>query len=240
MADDALTAEEFATWLMPSYALGRVNQALDEMSSAIEVIVRRLEAGLILAAAKNSSWELDGRQADPTAVIVILPRYWSALTIADRKRDLWTTAQVRFQFDSDTSSFISLGFVGAPNPYRGPSRVVIDYFGIRFKPSDVADCLGTLPPGRMAVEAPEPPTASSPSPPVVASPAPNKGGRPPKEWWEDLWIEMFRRIHNGDFKPKNQAELENAMHDWLAEHSQAGSVQTVRAAARKLFRVLKD
>lgn len=77
--------------------------------------------------------------------------------------------------------------------------------------------------------------------PVALPPAPvqqNAGGRPAKGWWEDLWIEIGRQLYEGDLKPDKQADIEKAMHDWLATIGETASEETIRSRARKLYRAL--
>jgi hypothetical protein len=56
--------------------------------------------------------------------------------------------------------------------------------------------------------------------------------------WENLLIEMARRIHFGDFKPAKQADLERAMQDWLSKNDHEADESTVRIRASKLWKAL--
>lgn len=62
-----------------------------------------------------------------------------------------------------------------------------------------------------------------------------KTGRPTKDWWEDLIIEIFARIHWGDLKPTRQSHIEDAMNEWLAAKGFAAAASTIRSRARKLW-----
>ena len=68
---------------------------------------------------------------------------------------------------------------------------------------------------------------------------PNKGGRPRAEFWDDLVIEMVRRIYEGDLKPKSQADLVRAMQDWVSEHGYAGGLTQIKPVAAKIFKTFK-
>jgi len=68
----------------------------------------------------------------------------------------------------------------------------------------------------------------------------NKGGRPPAEWWDDLWIEIFRQIWLGDLKPKVQADIEDAMMTWAVSKDHNPATSTIRARARKLWAVYQE
>ncbi|HEU0099029.1 MAG TPA: hypothetical protein VFQ67_09665 [Allosphingosinicella sp.] len=70
-------------------------------------------------------------------------------------------------------------------------------------------------------------------------------GRPRAEWWDDLLIEIFRRLWEENWTPRTQAELVEAMHDWLGRNPgddpekprEAGDT-ALKARAKKLFDVL--
>jgi hypothetical protein len=71
------------------------------------------------------------------------------------------------------------------------------------------------------------------------SPA-NKGGRPRKEWWDSLWVEMARQLYAGDLQPKKQADIEKSMADWVSAQGQEASVRIIRDAARKLWNAVSQ
>jgi hypothetical protein len=62
-----------------------------------------------------------------------------------------------------------------------------------------------------------------------------KGGRPPADWWDDLWIEICRQLFTGDLKPAKQAHVENAMKTWAAQNGHDVGDSSIRPRARKLF-----
>lgn len=68
----------------------------------------------------------------------------------------------------------------------------------------------------------------------------NKGGRPKREFWEELWVEIARQLYVGDLKPKTQADIENAMHQWIVAKGYTASESTVRDRARMLWRVIEQ
>jgi|GEM_PF-3055811 len=67
-----------------------------------------------------------------------------------------------------------------------------------------------------------------------------KGGRPRKGWWDDLWLEMIKRIQQGDLKPENAADLQRMMEDWLGENQIYPGDSTLKPTARKLFKYLDE
>ena len=64
-------------------------------------------------------------------------------------------------------------------------------------------------------------------------------GRLPADWWDDLWLEIFRQIHLGDLKPKSQADIVRAMQQWLSDHEVETGDSTLKPRARKLFNMLQ-
>jgi hypothetical protein len=77
------------------------------------------------------------------------------------------------------------------------------------------------------------------------SPASGSRGRPAAAWWDDLLIEMFRRLWEDNWQPRTQAELVEAMHEWLAHNPgddpakpREAADSTLKARAKKLFDAL--
>jgi hypothetical protein len=76
--------------------------------------------------------------------------------------------------------------------------------------------------------------------PVPLSPAAAVGGRPPADWWDDLWIEICRQLYTGDLKPTKQSDIENAMLQWLSNRGETPSTSTIRPRARKLWTAIQS
>jgi hypothetical protein len=70
---------------------------------------------------------------------------------------------------------------------------------------------------------------------AAEAPAPNPGGRPRKEWWDDLWCGVWGEVHRGELIPKTQADLERAMLAWAENRGESVSESTVKPLARKMF-----
>lgn len=90
---------------------------------------------------------------------------------------------------------------------------------------------------RLGIEALIAPAMASRDTP--SGPPARPGGRPPAEWWDDLWVEMCRQLYAGDLQPKKQADIERAMMDWAARHGHDTGISTIRPRARKLWTALK-
>lgn len=62
-----------------------------------------------------------------------------------------------------------------------------------------------------------------------------KGGRPPAEFWDDMWAAIATALYDGTLKPKTQADVERAMADWIESNGHNAADSTVRARARRLW-----
>ncbi|HEX5229568.1 MAG TPA: hypothetical protein VFW44_17775, partial [Bryobacteraceae bacterium] len=76
--------------------------------------------------------------------------------------------------------------------------------------------------------------------PTVSAPVTTaaRGGRPPAEYWDDLWVEMCRQLYAGELIPKRQSDVESAMKAWLAKRDDHPATSTIRERARKLWAAL--
>lgn len=71
------------------------------------------------------------------------------------------------------------------------------------------------------------------TPPV--QPPKKKGGRPPAEFWDDMWAEIAAALYNGDLAPKSQADVERAMIGRIEGLGFSAAESTVRGRARRLW-----
>ncbi len=99
----------------------------------------------------------------------------------------------------------------------------VQVFGVEFARADVEKLV---------------PPQTSPVP-ATATPV-NKGGRPPADYWDDLWVEICRQLYVGELIPKRQSDIENAMVNWLAHTcNEHPSTSTIRPRAAKLWRTIE-
>lgn len=215
MADQKFTADDFSKWIPASEVHQKAVQKYG--TYATTTILSRLTARLMTARA--AEFFLGTEDSLSHGNTLIPPSVWRALADWDepRRASIWTTNDQELEVPSD----------------GGPLRpsTYVRLFGIRFDPAGVNDLLQT--------EAVSAPATVPPSERSQVEPK-RTGGPTPKEWWDDLWIAMFRAIHFGELRPQKQADVENAMHDWLAERGYVASERTIRNAARKLFKALKE
>ena len=62
-----------------------------------------------------------------------------------------------------------------------------------------------------------------------------KGGRPPAEFWDDMWAAIAVSLYSGDFQPKSQADVQRAMLEWIEANGHSVGDSTVKARARRLW-----
>jgi hypothetical protein len=104
-------------------------------------------------------------------------------------------------------------------------KIRLQAFGVSFLRAEI----------EKLIPAGAPASAQAPATPTVSA-----GGRPPAEFWDELWIEIFRQIYLGELKPKTQADITNAMLTWIEHRGEKASESTVKPRARKLFQALQS
>lgn len=63
----------------------------------------------------------------------------------------------------------------------------------------------------------------------------NRGGRPRKEYWDDLWCAVWGQVYHGELTPQRQADIERAMMEWIASRDEEVAESTIKPLARKMF-----
>lgn len=220
--------EPFAEWYTPNNARQLAAESLGtkDIVSAGNGLLERIRGGLITTAAASGS-TVQGSDA---------PKIERSPGVV--RQELWRL------YDPNTSDFWQGDLVFSyrilnPNSYgprRGHIQVVTRYFGVRLKPSDF-DALFPRPAG--APKQPSPPVTAPTSPvsPAVAPIAPSRGA-PRAAHWDDVIIEMCRRIYCGEFKPQRPADIENAMLDWGRDNNIEFSEAAARPRAAKIWKAL--
>jgi hypothetical protein len=64
---------------------------------------------------------------------------------------------------------------------------------------------------------------------------PHKDGRPPAEFWDDLWVEMCRHVFEGELIPKRPADIQKAMQQWCSDHGHNDAASTIKPRASKVW-----
>ena len=116
---------------------------------------------------------------------------------------------------------------------QSASEVHFEAFNVSFLRSDIEKLIPAIPTPPVA------PPATVSNEAAMSKPERNKGGRPPRGFWEELWVEIARQLYIGDLKPKTQADIEAAMHQWISDQGHEAGGTTVRDRARMLWRVIE-
>ena len=72
------------------------------------------------------------------------------------------------------------------------------------------------------------------------SPKLPKGGRPPAEFWDQMWAAIATALYAGELQPKSQADLQRAMSEWIENNGYSAAESTVKARARRLWDSLRS
>lgn len=65
-----------------------------------------------------------------------------------------------------------------------------------------------------------------------------KGGRPPAEFWDDMWAAIATGLYCGDLKPRSQSDIQRAMAEWIEGKGHSAADSTVKARARRLWNLI--
>jgi hypothetical protein len=221
MAEKKVTADDLKDWYTPDQVFQHLVNRLGPMQ-AQAAIWKRVRDGMIRTFASRRSLR-KGRYGAPEPI----------LKPAVIEAGAWV------KYESIPSQF-----------WRGEAVFVISD---RFS-SDTVSCFDIrLDPAHVEREWPditEPPvieqnadaTVADLRPPADALPVlgtKHAGGAPRKEFWDDLFIEMFERLWLGTFTPTRAADLERAMLDWASAKGFDLGETSVKAPARKLFAAYK-
>jgi hypothetical protein len=221
-------------WLHPRKVLAMVVEAFGAPGHATTSLVSRLVNGLI----QGRATKIVPRGTAQTPGSLIVPtEHW-------RTASRFLSYHAAFWQSSDLEDVKVDARIGAS----------LSYFGVRLRADQVYDLIG----GPPKPSTPEPypggrtwvseeyderlSAASAPAAPPQVQSTVSKGGRPPKKFWEALWIEMACQVWAGEIGPESkQAEIQKAMEAWVAEHDREarGSPATFRNAARALLQALQ-
>jgi hypothetical protein len=219
---ESIGPETFATWIPAPQALRVLTEHFGTLT-AIEALIRRLANGHLIAAAESATWSEDGKsdQRDYTAISHLI---WQQF-IPNYQDSFWKIGDAEILLADGRGKY---------HTAWSPQVLFMD---VRFDPAGFQKLMPRL------VDLPDaaPQAAVPPAPSAVAMPAKNKGGRPPKAYWEDCLIHFFGLIYSGDLKPANQAALEDEMAAWIsANHNDHPSEAIIRTRAAKLWNACQD
>ena len=88
---------------------------------------------------------------------------------------------------------------------------------------------------RFTFTAPQPAAANAAPEPAATSK--NRGGRPFARHWDQMWASVAMMLYEGDLHPTTQADVENAMKEWLSDHGHKSADSSVRSRAQHLWQL---
>lgn len=218
MPDDSpeIAAEDFdQKWVPPVLLIERLGPLVRSGQTAVSEILERLTSGALQAAAGSAKFVSDGSPVNPTLTRIPASFWDTAEGISPAHADFWRTGT------------LVINRVRTPS---GLAPTTISFFDVRFDPVGIEQIA--------AIRAASLRAAVSAQPGPVVAPPVRAGGRPRKDYWEDLIIEMARQIYEAEISPKLQADLERAMLDWIVMNGHKGDESSVRPRAKKLFDAL--
>jgi hypothetical protein len=218
MTPKGLTPKIFASWMLPHDALTLVTEVIVGAPPS-RVILERLKGGLVKAAAIRSSTRGVLGGVTHADLVEIPGEYWEGLL----SEDFWNSGDAHFNLRAGYGV--------------GLDAESVRCFGIRIEPTGIEELVAGLPKRKTIVQTSQPAsnlgptTASSSEPPRE----PSKAGRPRKDFWDALWIEICSQMYVGELKPDKQAKIEKAMLDWASANDHELSNQAARTRARMLL-----
>lgn len=208
--ESILSESDYAHWLTPFEAAQRLIAAgLEDREHAVSWLTARLQSGELRASGIWYDFDADYNPINER-ICIWLPKVWERAQRLGWKSDFWISGNYSDPDDALESHGILPSFFS-----------LID---TRFEPDLIQSFCD------LALDTVNYANAQHPTPPTK-----HAGGRPPKAFWDDLWANIAAQLYNGDLKPERQADIEKAMHDWLALNDQNAGETAVRAKAKLLW-----
>jgi hypothetical protein len=226
------TASNWEGWRTTQEVFARAEKTFGSQECWAAVI-DRIRAGHIRTAARVHSRAIRGLSAEPGHDPMMIPHdYW---------RD-WVEDTPRLHAGDAL-------FRIPPSHYGG---------NIRIDPTIEVICFGIrLDPEQVNLHFPEPPTIQPTPTHVTVERFPggntwvseqydtgpavtalkHAGGRPPKTWWDEVWLHVAIRLAKG-WKPAKQAEIEAEMKSVAENYDPQVADSTIRIRASKLAKAL--
>lgn len=214
MASD-VPEKAFAHWMTVMEAVQVLDSAFGTDSHSYtskHTLIGRLKASMVTAAARTST------RSDATGKLSFAFIETSAWDYVKESAIFWRTGDLIYSVGD-----------------RYGASHEKSHFDVRFEPDTVRAIIAPL--AKLKPKAaPEPPGNA-----VATAPLKAKGGRPPKDWWQDFWIEMCRLIYEGKIRPEmTQSDIQRLMLQWVSDHDHEAGETVIKDAARKLKNALKD
>lgn len=226
MANESrFTEDVWNSWLEPIQAVRMLMDAgLDDREHAVNWLKARLRNGDLQA----GGWHFKFPDEESDKPNLVIGRYkvttWDRVAAIPWKDDFWISGV--YQPDGDDDD-ISHGIRFAPREFAPRElerkRFPHDLIQVRLDPEPIAAFCERARKPRAELN------------PQAALPNRAKGGRPRKPFWDQLWASVAAQLYNGDLKPARQADIERAMHEWLAANGEDAGETAVRAKAKLLW-----
>ncbi len=220
VSESRFTEEVWLSWPDPFEVVRSLIAAgLDDREQAVNWLKGRLRAGSLRA----GGWHVRVISDDPTdfrtETIVGLHkgRTWDRIAAIPWKDDFWVSGD--FQPDDP----LDMG-------WRTTERCEFQHYltGIRFDPGPINEFCSKAANSVVDLGRPSIPSKQG------------SGGRPPKQFWDQLWASIAAQLYNGDLNPKRQADIERAMHDWLVSNDKKAGETAVRSRAKQLWEAIQS
>lgn len=206
-----IAREVHPTWLTPFDAVQLLLSAgLEDREHAVNWLAARLKSGELRAIAIDYEITDDYQIGDEYCYFAAV-RLWKNIDKIPWKHDFWISGS----YSNDSDMFVESVTPGG--------IVIID---ARFEPEIIQAFVGRAIANQANVK-----------PPYL--PKKQQGGRPPKPFWDELWVSISAQLHNGDLQPKRQADIEKAVHDWLVFNGKEAGETAVRAKAKLLWTAIQ-
>jgi hypothetical protein len=211
-----LTAEELETWIPATQAIQRVTEAYaGNAQYAFYALGASLKLGALRAGADYAGVTGAGKLADAIEISV---QHWGLIPDFGFETVFWETGILELEIPGPTEQ-----------PRMGyrtlRSGDTLTYVGVRFEPEGLEKIISAAPKGKPPASAPEG--------------AKDKGGRPPREDWDDILAAAAGAMLGGRLIPKRPADVENFMLQWASDNGKPIGTTAVKLPAKKLFEVFK-
>ena len=223
MTDDALTAEELASWVTPRKTLNHVLQFIKKEHLATEAIVLCLRGGAIKSAAKSSALEIDDKVA-PFSMIVRIPiGNWSEFSSL-YYGSFWQTGDARLYLGNRN---VRIGDIAG-------KLIAATYFGVRFDPVGLNEWFAEMSIDPLADDVSKNTPLRAVKTPGAAAPIAINGPRVSDPLLR-AWYELYQRAYPGadDTEPNAILSANGMFHGKSVSRDRIRVLRGQRKAGRK-------
>lgn len=224
-SESNISKAEWESWLDPFNATQRVKQAgLPDDERAIGWIAARLSLGELRGAGYVP------RDGDEEWPLIVMPsKVWEYVALIAWKDDFWVSGTHFPNFADDDLDLPSFAYARREVRHYSPKQYEHALYKVRFEPHLINEFC------KLASVAP---LDTAPAKPTTTQ---ARRGAKRKDWWDHLWIEMFRRIRAGTLKPKNQTDLLATLEDYVRDdlNEDVGD-STLKPMAANLLKYLQE